>query len=60
MTYDELVNKAIDWMPIFFENKPFYFTEVDTELDRVAFLADGYEFYVEFLEDGRPRWGRYS
>ena len=60
MAYDELVNKAIDWMPIFFENEPFYFTDIDTELNRVTFLADSYEYYVEFLEDGYTRWGRYS
>lgn len=60
MTYEQLVNKAIDWMPVFFENEPFYFTDIDTNTDTVRFLADSYEYYIEFLEDGRTRWGRYS
>ena len=58
MTYQQLVDKAIDWMPVFFENEPFYFTDINTDTDTVQFLADSFEFYVTFLEGGATQWGR--
>lgn len=60
MTYQQLVDKAIDWMPIFFENEPFYFTDIDTDTDTVRFLADSFEYFVAFHDDGHTTWGRYA